>query len=86
MPQSGIGAEPVLRWRIGYHLNHAFVRPEPEKSQPVFRIASARIVLKDGVHTIAMLPELKMPPCCRKALIATEDEEKVFVLREMALP
>ena len=46
----------------------------------------ARIVLKDGVHTIAMLPELKMPPCCRKALIATEDEEKVFVLREMALP
>ena len=47
MPQSGIVAKPVLRWGIGYHLNYALIRAEPEKPQPVFRIASARIVLKD---------------------------------------
>jgi hypothetical protein len=75
MPQSGIVAKPVLRWGIGYHLNYAFVRPEPEKSQPVFRIASAGIVLKDGIHPVSVLSELELPPCRRKALVATEDEE-----------
>ena len=75
MPQPGIGAKPVLGWGIGYHFNYAFIRTEPEKSEPVFRIASAGIVLKDGIHPVSVLSELEMPPCRRKALVATEDEE-----------